>query len=213
MEILVNKLIPRPLLDFSELDSEVWLKPSLRFLSNERYLIYSPSGKGKTSLLSIIYGSRNDYDGEVFMNEDNIKNFSMSKWIDLRRTKISMVFQGLKLFDKLTVEENILLKNKLTDFATEREILFWMDNLDIKSLFKKRVGEISFGQQQRVAIIRALCQPFELLLLDEPFSHIDSENKERALSLIHQATDNQSAMMILSSLKDTLNNNFKKYKI
>lgn len=213
MEIIVNNLIPRPLVDFSELNSEIWLKPSIRFSSKTKYLIYSASGKGKTSLLSIIYGNREDYNGEVYIGEENIRDFNLSKWINLRRNKISMVFQGLKLFDKLTVEENILLKNKITDFATEQEILLWMEALDIRSLYKKRVGEISFGQQQRVAIVRALCQPFELLLLDEPFSHIDSENRKRALSLIHKAADIQGAMIIISSLKNTLDNGFQKYRI
>jgi len=213
MEIIIKSLIPKPLVDFSGLDSEIWLKPDICFSPNARYLIYSPSGKGKTSLLSIIYGNRRDYNGEVYLDGENIRDFSMSKWIDFRRDKISMVFQGLKLFDKLTVEENIQLKNRLTDFATEQEILLWMETLDIKSLYKKRVGEISFGQQQRVAIVRALCQPFELLLLDEPFSHIDSENKERASSLINKSLDNQGAMLIISSLKNTLDIGFQKYRI
>lgn len=213
MEITIKNLIPNPLLDFPEINSEVWLNPSLRLTSNNKYLVYSQSGKGKTSLLSIIYGLRHDYKGEVIFDGDNIRNYDRENWADLRRNKISMVFQGLQLFDKLTVEENILLKNKLTDYSSETDILYWMDTLEIKSLYRKKVGEISFGQKQRVAIVRALCQPFDLLLLDEPFSHIDSLNREKALALVFSIAESQGSMLILSSLSDEYRQDFQQYRI
>ena len=201
------------MVDMPDLDSHIWLNPSRTFLPHRKYLIYSQSGKGKSSLLSIIYGQRKDYNGEVEIDGTNIREYSRNDWVNIRRNKISMVFQGLSLFDNLTVQENILLKNKLTDYASESEILLWLDSLEIKTLYLKRVGEISFGQKQRVALVRALCQPFQLLMLDEPFSHIDSDNKDKADALINDAVLKQNATLILSSLNCDQNNDYEKYRI
>jgi len=213
MEVIIKNLIPKPMLDMPDLDSHIWLRPSVTFLPFRKYLIYSQSGKGKSSLLSILYGQRTDYNGDVVVDGKNIRDYTKNDWVNIRRNKMSMVFQGLGLFNNLTVEENIMLKNKLTDYASESEILSWLDTLEIKSLYSKKVGEISFGQKQRVALVRALCQPFELLMLDEPFSHIDIENRNRAESLITAAVSKQNASMILSSLNDDQNNDFEKYRI
>ena len=201
------------MVDMPDLDSQIWLAPSRTFSSVRKYLIYSQSGKGKSSLLSIIYGQRTDYNGKVFVDGKNIREYSKNEWVNIRRNRMSMVFQGLALFDNLTVAENIMLKNKLTDFASESDVLSWLDTLEIKSLYSKRVGEISFGQKQRVAIVRALCQPFELLMLDEPFSHLDNENKRKAELLISTAVSNQKASLIVSSLNDVYDNDFEKYRI
>lgn len=200
-------------MDVPDLDSQLWLIPSRTFLPLRKYLIYSQSGKGKSSLLSIIYGQRKDYNGDVEIDGRNIREYTKDDWVNIRRNKMSMVFQGLNLFDNLTVKENIMLKNKLTDYASESEVLSWLDTLEIKPLYSKRVGEISFGQKQRVALVRALCQPFELLMLDEPFSHIDSVNKKKAELLIATAVSEQKASMILSSLNDNQDDDFEKYRI
>jgi len=213
MKIILNNLIPKPLLDGPKVNSEVWLLPLFSFSEHNKYLIYSQSGKGKTSLLSIIYGLRTDYEGVVLINGNNIRELTRNNWVSLRRNKISMLFQGLNLFDQLTVKENIMLKNTLTDFATESNILSWLDEVGIKSLYHKKVSEISYGQKQRVAIVRALCQPFELLMLDEPFSHIDEENRQHAFSLVSTAVEEQKAILILSSLNDKQYIDFQKYRI
>ena len=73
-------------------------------------------------------------------------------------------------------------------------------NLGIENLLEKKCGELSYGQRQRVAIIRALSQPFEYLLLDEPFSHLDDENTQKACTLIETALAKNNAGLILVSL-------------
>jgi ABC-type Mn2+/Zn2+ transport system ATPase subunit len=75
--------------------------------------------------------------------------------------------------------------------------------LEIDNKWNQVCGLLSMGQQQRVAIIRALCQPFEWLILDEPFSHLDEVNTQRCLKLINEQTDAMQAGFVLTSLGDS----------
>ena len=114
-----------------------------------------------------------------------------------------VVFQGLKLFPELTALENIQLKNQLTNYKTESEILEHMDCLDVKNLADRKAETLSYGQRQRVALVRALCQPFDFLLLDEPFSHIDEVQIVNATQLIHNEIKERQASVIIASLGNT----------
>jgi ABC-type sugar transport system ATPase subunit len=82
--------------------------------------------------------------------------------------------------------------------------------LEIDNKWTQSCGLLSMGQQQRVAIIRALCQPFELILLDEPFSHLDEENTQRCITMINERCDTLNAGFVLTSLGDTHQFNYDK---
>ena len=88
-----------------------------------------------------------------------------------------MLFQELRLFTELTAWENIQLKNSLTGYKSKKEIKVWFEMFGIADKWDTPVGKMSFGQQQRVALVRALCQPFDFIFLDEPISHLDEENQ------------------------------------
>jgi ABC-type phosphate/phosphonate transport system ATPase subunit len=77
-----------------------------------------------------------------------------------------------------------------------------LEALEIDNKWEQKCGLLSMGQQQRVAIIRALCQPFEWLILDEPFSHLDIENTQRSLKLIDERCNHLKAGFVLTSLGD-----------
>jgi ABC-type lipoprotein export system ATPase subunit len=142
------------------------------------------------------------FQAKFFFDEQPISTLSMDEWTNIRREKIAVVFQDLQLFPDLTVQENLLIKNKLTDFKTENEIKQLVQVLGIEQKWSTPCGLLSMGQQQRVAIIRALCQPFSWLVMDEPFSHLDEENKRSCLDCIVGATKEQQAGFILTSLDD-----------
>ncbi len=118
----------------------------------------------------------------------------------LRKNNLSFIFQGLELFDELTAIDNIQLKNAITRQKTEKQIRQMAGRLGIENFLQKKAGILSFGQQQRVAIIRALCQPFDYLLADECFSHMDKENSKVAYELILEQCKERNAGLILSSL-------------
>ena len=115
---------------------------------------------------------------------------------------MSVVFQDLQLFPELTVGENLLLKNSLQNVFNEEEIRAMLRELDIENKWDQKCQFLSMGQQQRVAIVRALCQPFEILLMDEPFSHLDAENALKCLMLIDKRCDEIGAGFVLTTLGD-----------
>ena len=169
------------------------------FEQGKNYLVNASSGKGKSTLLHIIYGLRNDYEGSATIHGKAISGFSANDWASCRQSQLSMVFQDLRLFPQLTAIENILLKNGQTDHFSEREIQQMAEQLGMSPYLNQPTATLSYGQRQRIAILRALCQPFEFLLLDEPFSHLDEENTKLASDLISVACERQGAGLVMVS--------------
>ena len=180
--------------------SEVWNR-DLAFQPGERLRILARSGKGKTTLLSVLYGLRTDYRGRVHFDGADIRHYGHDAWHRLRQQQISFVFQDLQLFDELTARENVDLKNRLTVHKSAPEIQSLFEALGLADKRDAPAGRLSRGQQQRVAIIRALCQPFEWLLLDEPFSHLDQSMIDQAAAVIDDECKRRGAGLILTSLE------------
>lgn len=206
MQITIQNITPD---FFTPASSEVWSK-NFELLPNSKYLIKAVSGSGKSSFFNFLYGLNNRFTGSINIDGNTIASLSENDWTSLRRNKISIVFQGLRLFPELTALENIQLKNTLTNHKTETEILEMLAQLDVDQLAHKKAETLSYGQKQRVAIVRALCQPFELLLLDEPFSHIDEVQIKNAVTLVSQQVEQNNAALIIASLGDTYNINYTK---
>jgi ABC-type lipoprotein export system ATPase subunit len=207
MQIGFKNVLPIPLAD-TPLAAETCWKKETTFDTQQNYVVEAPSGTGKTTLISIFYGIRRDYDGNVLFEGKDIKDFSIHHWTNLRRNFFSVVFQELRLFPQLTAIENIRIKNELEKTLTEEEILSMADQLGISHRMNQKCGTLSLGQQQRVAIIRALAQPFKFILLDEPFSHLDEENAKRASAMINAACKKNQAGLLLTSLSSDSHFNF-----
>ena len=126
-----EQMIPLPLLEQDTAGSEVWEADSLLLEQGKSYVIEAPSGRGKTSLLSVMYGIRTDYEGEVFMDDRNIKSFTWREWSALRKKRLSVIFQGLELFDDLSTLENIQLAcrrcNRDKGGKIPEPITLWLD--------------------------------------------------------------------------------------
>jgi ABC-type lipoprotein export system ATPase subunit len=197
MQITFDKVLPEPIAN--DVDSEVWGR-ELAFDKGIKYLIYSPSGAGKSTFLNIIFGKRNDYSGTVSISGSSVSNWAPSKWSDSRTTDLSMVFQGLRLFPELSGLENVMLNKEVV--VSESELQRWFEQLGIAELSKKKAAHMSFGQRQRFAIARALAQPFEFLLLDEPFSHLDEPSASAAWDLICEICAARNAGVLLTALSD-----------
>ena len=160
------------------------------------------SGKGKSTFTLTAVGLRTDYSGTLSYDGQDIRTFKADDWTIIRQRKVSVVFQDLQLFPNLTVRENLVIKNKLTDCFTEDRLKEMLATLGIENKWEQQCGLLSMGQQQRVAIVRALIQPYQWLLLDEPFSHLDEENSQIALKLIEERTRAQGAGFVLTTLGD-----------
>jgi len=210
VNIHFNHIIPEPLRELlGKQPTEIW-NQKLTLKSGQKLIIEAPSGKGKSTFLNIIFGIRTDFTGDMMFDQNSVSNNSNFNWDLARKSKISMVHQGLELFDELSAWQNVVLKNNITQFKPEADIHQLFEVLEISSLQDKKAKKLSFGQRQRVAIIRALCQPYSWLLLDEPFSHLDYETASKALDLIIKESEAQSAGVLLTSLNELKSDLFTK---
>ena len=179
-------------------DSQVWGK-SIELSPSSRIRITAPSGTGKSSLVHFLAFTNKNYRGSILFEGTELGSIPRKEKSRLLQTRISIVFQDLRLINDLSVWENLRLKGSLGNFPAEEQ----EDMLRYFELFDKRdalVNSMSQGERQRIAIIRALSQKFDLLILDEPFSHLDSNWQEKAWDLIDKRSASNKAGLIYTSL-------------
>lgn len=207
--IKICNAVPEIFASREDLRSDIW-GTDVKLERGKTYLIKADSGTGKSSLCSYLYGQRGDYRGDILFDDKDIRKFSSSAWSDIRRSKISILFQDLRLFGELSALENVEIKNRLTHTRTRSEILAWFDELGIADKLNSRIDRMSYGQQQRVALIRALCQPFDFLLLDEPISHLDDRNSDIMRDIILREVGKTGAGVIATSIGKHMNIDYDK---
>lgn len=203
MQIALKQIVPVPLKDkFARRSSDIWNK-DLQFSPGQKIKIKAPSGTGKTTLVHILYKLRNDYEGGVYWNNKDLRQIAGEELAHMRRQNISIIFQDLKLFPYLTVKENIDINRVLQKPYYESEVISEMaETLGITHILNQQAALCSYGEQQRIAIIRALIQPFDWLIMDEPFSHLDFDNISKAVKLIAAECTKRGAGLLLTDLED-----------
>ena len=182
-----------------DLQSDVW-KRELDFSKGKKYLIEADSGRGKSTFCSYIIGYRKDYSGKIMFDDVDARNMNIKIWTDARRFNLSYVFQELRLFPELTAFENVEIKNRLTKFKSKEDISIWFERLGIADKKDEKVRFMSFGQQQRVAMMRALAQPFDFIIADEPISHLDDGNSRTMGKIMEEEAESQGAGIIITSI-------------
>mgnify|MGYP003217399259 FL=1 len=197
--IELQQTLPEVFAGRDSIISDVWHR-QVAFQRGKTYLVEAVSGTGKSSLCSFIYGYRKDYQGIICFDGENVKNFSVSRWVEIRKRSLSMLFQELRLFPELTAWENVQLKNSLTGYCKRKQIEDWFSRLGISDKWDQQIGKMSFGQQQRVAFVRAFCQPFDFIFLDEPVSHLDDGNGKIMADILHEEAEKQGAGIIVTSI-------------
>ena len=202
MKLSLQGVIPVPLREKVSIGKSGMWNSSVSFNKGEYVFIQAPSGTGKTTLIHILYGLRNDYTGDVKWQEKSLNTTDNESLAGLRTKNISVIFQDMRLFPELTAWENIDIKRRLTNTVTESEANAWLDKLGLQDKKNSMGSTLSYGEQQRVAIVRALVQPFEWLLMDEPFSHLDHANTKKAIDLILEVVKKHNAGMLLADLDE-----------
>lgn len=197
--IELKSALPNVFLDRGDVESEVW-NQNVTFRKGHLYLVEAASGTGKSSLCSYIIGYRHDYQGHILFDGKDISGFGVAQWTDMRQHHLSHLFQELRLFPELTAMENVMIKNKLTGLKAQKDIVQWFDRLGIADKMNSKVDHMSFGQQQRVAMIRALVQPFDFILADEPISHLDDNNSRVMADIMMEEAKRQGAGVIVTSI-------------
>lgn len=200
MQLALRQLLPTYFDQSVTQTSEIWGK-DLVFNKGELIKIVAPSGSGKSSLVNFLYGLRKDYNGGITYSDKNIRQFTPEDFARHRKDNVSIVFQDLRLFPDQTVRENLEIKRQLNPYHPPAKIDEMAKRLGIGTKLSSLCGTCSYGEQQRIAIIRAMMQPFEILLLDEPFSHLDNNNSEKAMELMLEEAKARNATIIFADLE------------
>ena len=180
-------------LNFSYKKEEVLKDINFNFQSGVLNIVSGESGVGKTSLLNLIAGLERPSSGSIVL--DNITQADSNHFIEPEKRNIGFVFQDFALFPHMSIESNIT-------FAGESDNKFFnrlVRSMSLADHLKKYPHEISGGQQQRVSIARALFSKPKILLVDEPISNQDKENKNEIIKIISEFIKNQNIICIIVS--------------
>ncbi|MFF2613171.1 ABC transporter ATP-binding protein [Kitasatospora sp. NPDC058046] len=160
--------------------------------------VMGPSGSGKSTFLQCAAGLDRPDSGQVRLGGEDITALSENRLTKLRRSRIGFVFQAFNLLPSLTVEQNVLLPQRLAgerqDRARARELLA---RVGLGEHAKRRPGQLSGGQQQRVAIARALITRPDVVFADEPTGALDTRTAHEVLALLRQAVDSLGATVVM----------------
>ena len=180
-------------LNFSYRNEEVFQDLNLNFKSGVLNLISGPSGSGKTTLLNLIAGLEKPSSGLIIL--DDIIQSNNDKFVEPENRNTGFVFQDFALFPHLNVKENIEFSRKGNEDLFNKLI----NRLNIASHLSKYPHELSGGQQQRVSIARALFSEPKILLIDEPISNQDKNNKIEIIEIISEFIKEKEIICILVS--------------
>ncbi|MFJ8592729.1 ABC transporter ATP-binding protein [Streptomyces sp. NPDC093598] len=162
--------------------------------------VMGPSGSGKSTLLHCLAGIVMPDSGSITYDGREVTAMSDAERSALRRSDFGFVFQFGQLVPELTCVENVALPLRLSGSSrkeAERTALAWMERLEVDDLRKKRPGEVSGGQGQRVAVARSLVTNPRVVFADEPTGALDSFNGERVMELLTDAARSANAAVVL----------------
>lgn len=155
--------------------------------SGERIAVMGPSGSGKTTLLRLIAGLEMPDSGEILLCNKIVSQ--PGEVISPNKRHIGMVFQNATLWPFMSVKKNILFPLHKNEIKTQDSYISeLMDHLDIRRLLNTKPSNLSGGEAKRVAIARALISKPQLLLLDEPLTHLDKASKEKIAEVMDRYT-------------------------
>ncbi|HEU5079058.1 MAG TPA: ABC transporter ATP-binding protein [Opitutaceae bacterium] len=181
-------------------EQPVLIDVSLRVNEGERVALMGPSGSGKTTLLNCLGGVDRPDRGEVFLLGRRLNDLTGDALAELRRSRIGTIFQFFHLLPTLTIFENVELPLQLVGVsATERSarVTTLLERVGLLSRKQAFPGEMSGGEQQRVAVARALVHHPSLILADEPTGNLDTANGASVLQLLRELTDETHTALLL----------------
>lgn len=186
----------KPLLAFEEFSVK----------AGEKVLIRGPSGSGKSTILNLVGGLLLPQSGSVSVVDTDITKLSSARRDQFRSDHMGFIFQIFNLIPYLNILENVLLplqfsKHKRSKFKTDPkdEALRLLTALGLKAFAEQKVSTLSIGQQQRVAVARALMGSPELVIADEPSSALDAETRGIFLELLFRECERSKSSLIYVS--------------
>lgn len=177
---------------------------NIRFNKNQLTVITGPSGGGKSSLLYVLSGMRKPTSGEVVYQGESLYQMSRDKRANLRKQKIGFIFQRHFLIDYLSVIDNIMLMSSKNVENQREKAMVLLKKLELESFVNKRVFQLSVGQRQRVAIIRALISEPDIILADEPTASLDEKISVQVMEILKEYSK-KAAVLIVTHDMELLN--------
>jgi len=174
---------------------------SWRLPQGKSVFLYGRSGSGKSTLLNLIAGILHSQKGEVIIDGCNITKLKGSQCDEFRAKNIGLIFQQFNLIPYLSVADNIRLSQVFSNYPyNQQRLLDLTKKLDLApSVLEQKANQLSVGQQQRVAVIRALYHEPKLIIADEPTSALDAETRDEFIELLlEQSKQNNSSVLFVS---------------
>lgn len=175
---------------------------SVNFEQGEFSAIVGPSGCGKTTLLNLLGGLETPTSGKVIIDNSTITNLKSKELTDFRLRHIGFVFQAYNLIPVLTAKENVEFIMHLQNYSKEKRnarVEELLTAVGLKDKFNKRPGELSGGEQQRVAVARALASKPKFILADEPTANLDSKSTYALLDIMEALNEKENMTFIFST--------------
>ncbi|AKP64784.1 phosphonate-transporting ATPase [Levilactobacillus koreensis JCM 16448] len=175
----------------------------LQFERGEFVSILGESGGGKTTLMNIIGGLDAQYEGDVLLNGESVRNISAKKLDAFRRQTIGFIFQNFNLISHLSILDNVLVSLQMTGLSHKEQhdrAVKLLAQVGLKEHIHKHPNQLSGGQKQRVAIARALASDPDIIIADEPTGALDSQNTKEILALMDEiAADGKLVICVTHS--------------
>jgi putative ABC transport system ATP-binding protein len=175
---------------------------TLDFQEAEFAAIVGPSGSGKTTLLNLIGGLDNPTSGEIIIDGTNLAKLKSSALIDFRMRNIGFVFQAYNLIPVLTAKENvefIMNLQKWTRKERDERTFELLKEVGLSERANSRTTKMSGGQQQRIAVARALASRPKFVLADEPTANLDSKSAATLLEIMEKLNHEEKITFIFST--------------
>lgn len=172
---------------------------SMEFSKGDFGVILGHSGGGKSTLLNIMSGLDTSYEGDIYVNGENLRTLDMDGY---HRTTVGFIFQNFHLVPHITVLENVkqalYLDDTLNDKKRTRRALELLRKVDLFELAKKHPTQLSGGQKQRVAIARALANNPDIIIADEPTGALDTATSREIITLLKDLADEGKTIIVVT---------------
>lgn len=163
------------------------------------YYLIGASGTGKSTLISLIGGIDYDYEGEIIVNETNLKTLSDIEKANYRFSNIAFAFQDNKSNDKEIVKDSILKPlriEKISQQEQNEKLEYYLDQVELKDKKNKKIETLSGGERKRASLVRSLIKDAPILLCDEPLSSLNPELREKITFLLFEESKKRLVIII-----------------
>ena len=182
---------------------------TMEAVQGRHVLVLGPSGSGKSTILNLAAGLISPSLGTVTIADQTITGMNSGKLDQFRGKTIGIIFQQLHLLQTLSVKQNLLAAQYLAGEKQQPErVSAILERLELKGLEQRKPAELSYGQQQRVSIGRALMNKPRVILADEPTSSLDDANAERVVALLKEQANLENATLLIATHDQRVRDHF-----